>query len=164
MASGDSLLSIFPGSAEYPASGYATFDSRNVHPLIDFDDTTDEYVVFRDVLPNAYDNSGLTVKLIWVAATATSGNVVWNVAFERINDEGFDIDADGFATAQSATAAAPSTSGYAQYTSITFTDGAQMDSLAAGELFRIKVLRDADNASDTMTGDAELMAVIIEET
>lgn len=39
-----------------------------------------------------------------------------------------------------------------------------MDSLAAGEAFRLKVTRDADNASDTMAGDAELIGVEIKET
>jgi len=39
-----------------------------------------------------------------------------------------------------------------------------MDSVAAGELFRIKVTRDADNESDDMAGDAELSAVEIRET
>jgi len=45
---------------------------------------------------------------------------------------------------------------------VAFTDGAQMDSVAVGELFRIKVTRDA--ASDDAAGDAELHAVEIKET
>jgi hypothetical protein len=32
-----------------------------------------------------------------------------------------------------------------------------MDSIAAGTAFRIKITRDATNAGDTMTGDAELL-------
>ena len=46
--------------------------------------------------------------------------------------------------------------------SISFTDGADMDSVAAGEAFRLKVTR--DGVSDTAAGDAELMAVEIRET
>jgi hypothetical protein len=65
---------------------------------------------------------------------------------------------------QAVTDAAPGTSGYVTIASIAFTDGAQMDSVAAGEGFRLSVIRDADNGSDTMTGDAELWAVEIKET
>jgi hypothetical protein len=42
-------------------------------------------------------------------------------------------------------------------TEITITT---IDSLAAGDRFRLKVFRNADDATnDTMTGDAELVAV-----
>ncbi|NIQ10453.1 MAG: hypothetical protein GWO10_16275, partial [candidate division Zixibacteria bacterium] len=45
---------------------------------------------------------------------------------------------------------------------VTFTDGADMDSIAVGEGFRMKITRDATN--DTATGDAELRFVEIKET
>ncbi len=43
-----------------------------------------------------------------------------------------------------------------------FTDGADMDSIAAGESFRVKVTRDA--ASDDAAGDAEILFLVIKET
>ena len=46
--------------------------------------------------------------------------------------------------------------------SVAFTNGTDMDSVAAGEAFRIKLTRDA--VSDTAAGDAELHAVEIRET
>jgi len=47
-----------------------------------------------------------------------------------------------------------------------FTDGAQMDSLANGEAYRLKIRRDADGTSgtDDITTDAELVAVVLRET
>ena len=48
--------------------------------------------------------------------------------------------------------------------SIAFADGAEMDSVAAGNAFRVQITRDANNAADTATGDAELVAVHIKET
>jgi hypothetical protein len=39
-----------------------------------------------------------------------------------------------------------------------------MDSLAAGESFRLRIYRDADNGSDTMTNDAELLRIEVRET
>jgi hypothetical protein len=54
------------------------------------------------------------------------------------------------------------TSGLITITAVTFTDGADMDSVAAGNAFRLKVTRDAVN--DDMTGDAELIVVEAKET
>lgn len=164
MASGNTL-NVFGALDNVPtATNYATIDTRNNHLVLDFDDSTNEDAVFQSVLPRHYAGGGLTITLMWAATSATTGNVVWNAAIERLADETDDIDADSFAAAQAATAAAPATSGMLQYTTIAFTSGAQMDSLTAGEAFRLKVTRDANNASDTMTGDAELWAVEIKET
>lgn len=164
MASGNFMAVFTPLANEPPASAFATFDTRNAVPVLDFDDTTDESAVFGGVLPNNYAGGGLTVTLVWMATSATTGDVQWDVAIERHQDDAFDIDADGFAAAQSAAGTTASASGEQQYTDITFTNGAAMDSLAAGESFRIKVTRDANNAADTMTGDAEILRVVIKET
>lgn len=164
MASGNSLVAFNPYNNEPPSAAFATINIRNNHPVLDFDAATDEDAIFTSVLPRNYSGGGLTVLLIWCAASATSGDCVWNAAIERDDDGGLDIDADSFAAAQAVTSTAPGTSGVLKYSSITFTSGAQMDSLAAGEAFRIKITRDANNGSDTMTGDAQLVAVEIRET
>lgn len=164
MASGDTLVLLTALHNEPPATAYATFDTRNGHPVLDFDAAADEDAIFTSVLPRHYAGGGLTVSLRWAATSATSGNCKWNVQIERLEDEGTDMDADSFAAAQTVTAAAPATSGAVQYSDVTFTAGAQMDSLAAGEMFRLKVTRDANDAGDTMTGDAELVSVEIRET
>lgn len=165
MASGNTLVTFAATDNHPPASAYATPDVRNSHPVLDFDAGVDESAIVSAVLPRHYAGGGLTVTLIWMASSATTGNVIWNAAIERLEDEGTDLDADSFAAAQAAAAAAaPATNGALQYTTITFTSGAQMDSLAVGEAFRLKITRDADHASDTMAGDAELLAVEIKET
>lgn len=95
--------------------------------------------------------------------SATSGDIDWDLAFERIGDQQLDIDADSFAAANSVdNTTVPATSGLVDVVTIAFTDGADMDSVAAGEMFRIKLTRDA--ASDTATGDAELHFVVLRET
>ncbi len=164
MASGDTLCVFTPLHNEPPGSNYATLDFRNVHPVLDFNAATDESAVFTSVLPRNYAGGGLTITLIWAATSATSGNVVWNGAIERMQDDVTDLDSDSFAAAQAVTAGAASASGEPSYDAITFTDGASMDSLAVGEAFRLKITRDANNGSDTMTGDAELLAAEIKET
>jgi hypothetical protein len=164
MSSGDSLLQWGAASNEPPATDYATLDVRNGHLVLDFDAATDESAVFSGVLPQHYGSGGVTVYLHWSASGVTTNAVVWTAAFERVGAGQQDIDEDGFATANSVTATAPGTDGFVDIASIAFTNGAQMDSVAVGEKFRIKVTRDADNGADTMAGDAELHAVEIRET
>ena len=89
---------------------------------------------------------------------------MWTAALERIGAESQDLDADGFASAKTVTATVSSTCGKTKMASIAFTDGAQMDSVAAGNTFRLQITRDANNTADTATGDAELVAVHVKET
>jgi hypothetical protein len=93
-----------------------------------------------------------------MATTATSGNVRWGVQIERCTT---DLDADSFDTATLVTSAANGTSGIVTIAEITAT---AIDSLAVGDTFRIKIYRDADDATnDTMSGDAELIAVEVQQ-
>ena len=164
MASGDVLCWLHPYGSEPPSAAYATQDTRNGHPVLDFQDTTDEAAVWTAYLPANYAGGGLTVIVEWAATTATTGVTRWDVSIERIDASSLDIDADSFASAQSVDGTAPGTSGQVLYSSVGFTSGAQMDSLAAGELFRLKLSRDANHANDTMAGDAEVLGVTIKET
>lgn len=163
MASGDTLAVFRPQDNEPSASSYATPDRRNQHPTLDFDDTTNESAVFSTVMPRSYAGSGLTVYIHYAMTSAVAGDVDWDVCFERIGDQQQDLDADGFAAVQSVdNTTVPGTSGLVDIVSIAFSNGAEMDSVAVGEGFRLKVTRDA--VSDTATGDAELRFVEIKET
>ena len=91
-----------------------------------------------------------------MGATATSGNVRWGVQFEKANT---DMDTDSFSAVQQFTSGANGVSGFEIAQSITVTVGL-IDSLAAGDRFRLRVTRfAADATNDTMTGDAQLVAV-----
>ena len=164
MASGDSLLQFRPLCNEPPATVYALLDTRNSHPILCFDDTTNWSAVFSAIMPQHYsDATGVTVYIHYAMATAEADTIDWDVAFERIGDQQQDIDADGFAGVQSVDDnAVPGTSGLVDIVSIAFTKGAQMDSVVKGEGFRLKVTRDAVN--DDATGDAQILFVEIRET
>lgn len=164
MASGNSLLHFGPAGSIPPASNYMTLDSRNGHLCLDADASTEETVSWEAVLPRNYAGGGLTARIAWMASSATTGSVVWGGAIERHDDEGLDLDADSFATEQTATGAAPATNGMVQYTEITFSAGANMDSLAIDEHFRFKLARKVADGSDDMAGDAEVLSVAIRET
>lgn len=162
MASGDTLLTLLPMDGEPPSSNYATLDLRNSHPVLDFDDTVAETVVFSAIMPRAYAGGGVTVYIHYSATTDVANDVDWDVAFERIGDQQQDVDSDGFAAVQSVVnTVVPASSGLVDIVSVAFTDGGQMDSIAVGELFRVKVTR---NIADTVVGDIELHAVEIKET
>ena len=163
MASGDTLAIFTALTNEAPPSAFATFDVRNSHAVLDFDAAIDEECVFGDLLPRNYSGLGITALLVWMASTATSGDVRWDAEFERHQDETTDLDADQFTSPQSSTATAPAINGSVQYTDIVFTN-AQIAGLLAGESFRIKIRRDANNVADTMVGDAELLRVELRET
>lgn len=163
MASGDTLLVFTPQCNEPPASNFATFDTRNLHPVLDFDPTTNESAIFSGIMPRHYAGGGVTVYLHYAMTSAEADTVDWDVAFERIGDQQQDIDGDGFAAVQSVdNTTVPGTSGLVDIVSVAFANGAQMDSVAVGEGFRLKVTRDA--VSDDAAGDAELRLIEIKET
>jgi hypothetical protein len=154
------MLAVFtPMEAQPPATNFATLDTRNSVAVLDFDAATDEATVFVGVIPQGADlSSGIQVNIFWAATTATSGSCDWGVQFEKY---GTDIDSDSFDTATEQHTTTSGTSGIVNLTTITATT---IDSLVAGDQFRIKVYRDADDATnDTMTGDAELVAVELRE-
>jgi hypothetical protein len=164
MAVGDTLLLFSPLGNEPTSTLYATIDTRNQHPVLDFDAATAEAAVWTGIIPNNYGGNSITVYASWAASSATSGKVVWRTSFERIGNGSQDIDSDGFATAVTWTAAtAPATSGNVLISSATHTS-AQIDSVAVGESFRLKLERVGGDASDDMTGDAELVMLELRET
>jgi hypothetical protein len=159
-------IQFTPYSNEPVASNGAQLNVRNNHPHLRFSGTTDQEAVFHGRLPSQYASGGLTVDTYWTLTSATSGSLRVQAAIERMDLSSLDIDADSFASFQSAGGTAPGTTGQIIKVTVTFTDGAQMDSLAAGELFRLKIRRDADGTSgtDDITTTAELRSVFVRET
>ena len=151
-----SLLVFNAFNSQPPATAFATFDTRNSIAVLDFDDgATNEATSFVSVIPEGANlTSGLKIRLHWMATSATTGVVRWGVQIERGDT---DLDADSFDTAVEANATTSATAGIPTVTEITTTN---LDGLTAGDFFRLRVYRDSsDTTNDTMTGDAELIAV-----
>lgn len=164
MASGQTLCVFTPLHHEPPTSNYAQLGSRNNRPTLEFDPSTAWAAVFSGILPRNYTGGGVTITLIWAAVSATSGNVRWKTSFERIQDGVDNLDSDSFATAVTGSSDATNgTNGVVKYSTISHTDGSQLDNLAAGERFRVKVERDP-TVSSNMTGNAQLIGVELKET
>lgn len=150
------IARLRPLEYEPPASGFATIDTRNSRPVLDFDTGTPESAVWTVIIPEgAVLSSGIIVNVFWSAETATSGTIGWDASFERIEGDVLDTDSDSWGTAQTITATTvPGTSGMIKKTSVTFSSGQLPTGLAAGEMMRLRIRRDTTN--DTASGDAEI--------
>jgi hypothetical protein len=168
MASGDTLLILRAGDGTPPAtlSGGLTSIAGTSTPaerftVVGFDDTTVEHWDYHLVMPQHYGGGGLTLRFL-TGGAAASGNYVLSAAFRRIEDDTDDLDTTAHTYAYNDTSAitAPSVIGEVGYDSLTFTDGADMDSVAAGDAF---VLRVRVNGG-TIVGDTYLYRLEVRET
>lgn len=168
MASGSLVVEVI--EAIPPATSYATLDTRSggstpaeSMTVWDFDASATEYMDFKCRLSEDYDGGGLTFQIVWMATSATSGEVVWEIAIRRMDAADWDTaHTYDFNTASDSTA--PATNGTPVTLTLTFTDGADMDSWAAGEYAMIRIRRKHDAAGDDMAGDAELVGISGKET
>ena len=164
MATTNLLYAVTPQANHYAGANFATLDYDGDVLVHDFDSATDEFVEFMMFLPNHYSGGGLTFELLWSADTATSGNCIWDIAISSLTPGTDNAGTKAFSSVNSVTDAAAGTAGIVEQANITFTDGADMDSWVAGEWAKVRVSRDANNASDTMSGDAQLHGVVLKET
>ena len=160
------VTAVQPPAANFAAPGVRAGGSTPAElvPYHAFDDGTAEYLDIYFELHN-YGGGGFTVKLRWMAASATTGAVVWGGAFRRIADDAEDVDdAHTYDYNDASAATAPTATGEFSYDNVTFTNGADSDSIANNESGVLRIRRNPADAGDTMTGDAQLVAVVIEET
>ena len=168
MASGNVVAIIYNvippaanGAAVSVRAGGSTPGERV--PIYSFDAATIEYIDFYGYL-TGYAGGGLTLTTPWSAASATTNATRWGAAFRRNQDDAEDIDTSQTYDYNDVDDTTASASGEISLPTITFTDGADMDSLANNEMFILRIRRNASHANDNMTGDAELWTVIIKET
>lgn len=150
-----------PRDAEYPATNFPQLTISNRRPVLAFDASTDETCYFTFPAPQGLTGT-ITVVVYYTMASATTGAVYFQAAFEAVTaaDALNLASATSFDTANSGNGTVPGTAGYMQTISITMTNN---DSIAAGDYVRLSLNRDADNASDTATGDANVLLVEIRD-
>jgi hypothetical protein len=145
---------LLPTGYQQPSANYGTFWTRNSRPVLEFDDTTDESIIWHRIIPEAAVlTSGIKARVNFVGKTATSGNVR---ICGQIESGTTNTDTDSFDTATCVTAAANGTSGIITTAEITLTS---IDSLAAGGPFWFNFYRDANDGADTMTGDMQVYSI-----
>ena len=126
---------------------------------LDFDPSTDENAQFTIAFPKAWDPSQLIMyQVFWTANSTNTGNCIWNLKGVAIaNDDAIDT---AFGTAVAITDAH---SGTANDLNVTAQSGSVTiaGSPAADEDVFFNISRDANDASDTFTGDAKLLGIKI---
>ena len=174
MASGDGLCMWTVASNEPPDADYATLDSilstssddpDDIFPVLDFDPgaTNEHGVLPGPVMPGHYDGGGVTL-FIWFVCEATSGNVKIDAAFKDLS-AGVNMLTATYAAIQTTTVAVNGTATVIVKATITFTDGAQMDSVSAENPFNLRITRDSEDGADTVnSNDWELWRAYLKET
>ena len=157
-ASGSKIIrNWLPTDASFPASNYATLDTRNTHPVLDFDPASFESVNFHGVMPDNYVTGATVVVEVFFSMTSATSNDV-NIVARLENMQGSDIDADSFGSYASSVTTVPGTSGAVGSTTLNLLGG-QLDGITAGDMFRLQLSRNAGAAADTSPGDMEVHMV-----
>lgn len=149
-----------PYSAEFPATNFPQLLLSNRRPVLAYDAATDETAYWTFVAPQGLTGT-ITLVISYAMASATANAVGFQAQLEAITPgDATDTDATtSFDTVNnSASTTVPGTAGYMDDISITMTNA---DSIAAGDLVRLSLNRDADGSAitDTATGDAYVFAV-----
>lgn len=137
-------------------------------PYYEFGDSALAYVDLYCRLIG-YQGGGLTVNfnLLRTSAAAAAG-YYFQAAIRRINNASENITSSHTYDYNSVTVtvpAGPPAAGIPMAGTITFTDGADMDSLADGEAFVLRIRRDPTNGADNAGDAARVLATIaIKET
>ena len=129
-----------------------------------FDDTTVQTAGTKAVaMPGQYAGGTLKASIGYMMASATSGKVDFEVSVEAVTDgDPADLDAgESFDVVNASNATVPATAGFLAVLTVDLNNKA---SVAAWDMFRIKLQRDADDGTDdTATGDARVLWVEIWE-
>jgi hypothetical protein len=139
-----------------PATAGATFGVRTGGsspaeqvPYYAFDAATDQYLDFYCSLVK-YAGGGLTFRIRSLADTATTGGALVALAIRRVADDVEDLDTAQTYDYNEIRIPAPSAAGELTYDTITFTAGADMDTLANEEDFILRMRRrGSDNTAST---------------
>lgn len=157
-------LMLAPEEAQFLASGFPQFVKTNGSNFpvagLAYDASSAETAYWK-LAASGYGSGNLTLTVYWYADTASSGGVVWEAAIAAItaNSDSQDVETDSFATASTVADSHLGTTGQRVHSAdITISN---LDSLAADDLVFLKVGRLPANASDTMAGDAILLAAVL---
>jgi hypothetical protein len=158
-----SRASLSPLSAEFPsAAGFPELKRVNDRFVLAFDAAADETARWTFLAPQGMVLP-LTLLAHGIMASATTGAVVLQAAVECITPgDALDLDsATSFDTPNTSSATTvPATAGQLFTISITLTNN---DSIATGDLVRLSLNRDADNAGDTAAGDYDFLQAEIRD-
>lgn len=171
MASGETVFKFRAPHGTPPGTLGASLDwvpgastpAENM-PVYDFDAAADTYMDFFDTMPENYGGGGLTIDIEVSASVATSSNFRLAIAF-RLRDTTDDWDTTAHTYVYNeVSVAVPGTVGLSVVGEITFTNGADMDSVIAGSQYVLRIYRNQGHGDDLATGDMQLERIHGKET
>jgi hypothetical protein len=128
-------------------------------PVLAFDSSANETAFWSIVMPDDWDGGNITATIYW-SAESSSGAVKWDFGAAGVsNDDALNI---GFTANESVTDTLTAT-GDLCITSAT-SGLTPDDSSEAGDLVFFRIYRDATDGGDTLSADAQLIAVKIDYT
>lgn len=157
----DTIL-LLPADANLPSVSPAIPDlGSNTHRIL-FDDSADESVNWTNRKIVNFKGGTLTAKIGYSMTSAVAGDVIFNVDMWCVSDGDIaDIDSESYDAVNASTAiTVPGTAGNLGEFTITL---ANRDSITEDDVCAFRLTRDADNVSDTATGDAEVRYLEITE-
>lgn len=135
-----------------PAVAACVTGTNTQKGVADFADSSNLSMQRTLLLPSDWTGA-IDVKFKWFTS-ATSGDVVWQIATACVADG--ETDDPSFNTASTVTDTAKSTANQTNDATIT---GITATGCAAGELLHLKVFRDAAHASDNLAATARLIGI-----
>jgi hypothetical protein len=155
---------LTPYAAEFPAANFPQLLQVNRRPALAFDAAADESCFWSLIAPQGLTAS-LAAVITYMMASATSGKVDFEIAVEAVSDnDALDLDANtSFDAVNTITApTVPGTAGYIDQITVALSN---LDSLTAGDYFRLSLTRDANDASnDTAAGDCYVLGVELRDS
>lgn len=132
----------------------------NDYDYLAFDQTTQEFAQFNWSPPRNWNNGTVKVAVYWTAVGSPTGGVVWGVSAVAVSDDDALSTALGTAQTVSDTFIANNDNHKTAQTSAITIAGTPAD----GDLVTFQISRNPADASDTMTGDARLLGIVITYT
>jgi hypothetical protein len=169
----DDVLALWPPQSGEPyvnGTNVPTPDTRNTHPLWDFNDSGDTYLYFTARLPPWYTSLANISARMWAGFTTdiTSGHTAYlNVYLYRMTDTSLDSVGDiDYALFGTGIVSASTTSGRLTALTINMTavGGVGYNTFQPGDWVRLQLSRMGANAIDDAVGDMELRYVALYET
>jgi len=142
-----------------PAAAACVTGTNTQKGVLDFADTSGGFSAQNGVLLPSDWSGTLNARIIWFT-TATSGNVKWSLSTICTAVGATETDDPSFNTASTVTTAAPGTANRLQTSSIS---SVTVTGCAAGELLHLKLFRDGNDGSDTISATARLVGVEIRD-
>jgi len=156
-----------PQSALLPISGFPILkrhaSSGTGLPeiwVLEFADAEDNIAFFQFVVPGNYASDPV-IKLYWMAVADTANKCAWEVSLMCASDDTDDLDTAAVDTSIDVDDTTASVAGEFSVSTHTMTNN---DSMAAGDIAVIRVIRNGDDGNDDLTDPAQLIMVVFEYT